>query len=45
MQIVVGGIIPHDDIEILKKHGVKEIFLPGTRSDSVVVRIKNLITN
>lgn len=45
MKIVVGGIIPHDDIEILKKHGVKEIFLPGTRSDSVVVRIKNLITN
>ena len=45
MKIVVGGIIPHDDIETLKKHGVKEIFLPGTPSDFVVDRIKNLIAN
>ena len=45
MKIVVGGIIPHDDIETLKNHGVREIFLPGTPSDFVVDRIKNLITN
>jgi len=43
MQIVVGGIIPKDDIDLLKKHGVREIFLPGTPSDFVVERIKNLI--
>ena len=45
MKIVVGGIIPHDDIDTLKQHGVKEIFLPGTRSDFVVDRIKKLIAN
>lgn len=45
MKIVVGGIIPHDDIETLKNHGVREIFLPGTPSDFVVDRIKNLTTN
>jgi methylmalonyl-CoA mutase C-terminal domain/subunit len=45
IQVVVGGIIPHDDIETLKNHGVKEIFLPGTPSDLVVDRIRNLITN
>lgn len=45
MEIVVGGIIPKDDIDTLKKHGVKEIFLPGTRSDFVVDRIRNLISN
>lgn len=45
MKIVVGGIIPHDDIETLKNHGVKEIFLPGTPSDFVVDRIKNLFAN
>jgi methylmalonyl-CoA mutase C-terminal domain/subunit len=45
MQIVVGGIIPKDDIDTLKKHGVREIFLPGTPSDFVVDRIKNLIRN
>ncbi len=45
MQIVVGGIIPKDDIDVLKKHGVREIFLPGTPSDFVVDRIRNLIKN
>lgn len=45
MEIVVGGIIPKDDIDTLKKHGVKEIFLPGTRGDFVVDRIRNLISN
>ena len=45
IQIVVGGIIPKDDIDALKKHGVKEIFLPGTPSDLVVDRIENLIRN
>src|SRR5437868_15442520 len=28
--IVVGGIVPKDDIEELKKQGVSEVFLPGT---------------
>jgi methylmalonyl-CoA mutase C-terminal domain/subunit len=45
MQIVVGGIIPKDDMETLKKHGAKEIFLPGTPSDFVVEKIKNLMKN
>ena len=45
IQIVVGGIIPKDDIDTLKKHGVKEIFLPGTSSEFVVDRIKNLMIN
>ena len=45
MQIVVGGIIPQDDIDKLKKHGVREIFLPGTPSDFIVDRIKNLMVN
>ncbi len=45
MQIVVGGIIPKDDIDALKEHGVREIFLPGTPSDFVVDRIRNLIKN
>ncbi len=45
MQIVVGGIIPKDDIATLRENGVKEIFLPGTPSDLVVNRIRNLISN
>ncbi len=45
MQIIVGGIIPKDDIATLKENGVKEIFLPGTPSNLVVDRIRNLISN
>jgi len=31
-----GGIIPEDDIPFLKKLGVKEIFLPGTKSEDIL---------
>jgi methylmalonyl-CoA mutase C-terminal domain/subunit len=34
-----GGIIPKDDIEALKKLGVKEIFIPGTHTQSVITWI------
>lgn len=35
-----GGIVPKDDIAQLKAIGVKEIFLPGTSTQSVVDWIK-----
>ena len=31
-----GGIVPKDDIEALKKLGVKEIFIPGTHTQTVI---------
>jgi methylmalonyl-CoA mutase C-terminal domain/subunit len=31
-----GGIIPKDDIELLKEKGVKQIFIPGTHTKEVV---------
>ena len=31
-----GGIIPRDDIEILKQNGVAEIFTPGTPTQRIV---------
>ena len=31
-----GGIIPDDDIEELKKHGVAELFTPGTPLQDIV---------
>lgn len=34
--VIGGGIIPQDDIPILKSAGVKEIFLPGTDTRDVV---------
>ena len=32
-----GGIFPDDDIEILKKAGIKEVFTPGSSLKEIVV--------
>ncbi len=34
--VIGGGIIPHKDIEALKKAGVKAIFGPGTKTTDIV---------
>src|SRR6201984_2920502 len=38
--VVVGGIIPDQDIEPLKKAGVAAIFQPGTAMDDIVQFIR-----
>jgi methylmalonyl-CoA mutase C-terminal domain/subunit len=39
--VVVGGIIPDQDIEGLKKAGVAAIFQPGTAMDNIVTFIRS----
>jgi methylmalonyl-CoA mutase C-terminal domain/subunit len=34
--VLVGGIVPQDDIARLKEMGVAEIFLPGTSTEEIV---------
>jgi len=34
--VIVGGIIPKEDIPKLKKMGIKEIFLPGSSLSEVI---------
>ncbi len=34
--VLVGGIVPQEDIAILKANGVSEIFLPGTSTEDIV---------
>jgi len=34
--VIVGGIIPKEDIPGLKEAGIKEVFLPGTPLDEVI---------
>ena len=36
LPIVVGGIIPEDDIELLKQNGVKAVFTPGSNLNDIV---------
>jgi methylmalonyl-CoA mutase, C-terminal domain len=39
--MVVGGTIPHQDIEFLRKAGVSGIFGPGTSMEEIVTFIKS----
>jgi methylmalonyl-CoA mutase C-terminal domain/subunit len=41
--LIVGGIIPDEDIGTLKEMGVKEVFGPGTDTRAVVECVKNLV--
>lgn len=34
--VVVGGIIPTEDIVELKSKGISEVFLPGTSTENIV---------
>ncbi len=38
--VLVGGIVPQEDIAELKANGVAEIFLPGTSTEDIVDFIK-----
>ena len=33
--VIVGGIIPEDDIPALKEQGVAQVFTPGAHLDSI----------
>ncbi len=44
--VLVGGIVPQEDIAVLKANGVSEVFLPGTSTEDIVTFIKaNVRTN
>lgn len=34
--VLVGGIVPQEDIPTLKANGISEIFLPGTSTEDIV---------
>lgn len=38
--VVVGGIVPQEDIQKLKDHGVSEVFLPGTSTEDIVTFLR-----
>jgi methylmalonyl-CoA mutase C-terminal domain/subunit len=41
--VVVGGIIPPEDAETLKGHGVHGVFGPGTSTDEVVSFVREAV--
>jgi methylmalonyl-CoA mutase C-terminal domain/subunit len=38
--VIGGGIIPAEDVPLLKQVGVKEVFLPGTSIETIVAWVK-----
>src|SRR6186713_1280267 len=38
--VLVGGIVPQEDVDDLKKIGVSEVFLPGTSTEDIVTFIR-----
>jgi methylmalonyl-CoA mutase cobalamin-binding domain/chain len=40
--VVVGGVIPDDDIAVLREKGVADVFLQDTPPDLIVARIREL---
>ena len=38
-----GGIIPADDIPVLKKAGIREIFQPGASTEDIIKYIQNTV--
>ncbi|MFV0389354.1 MAG: cobalamin B12-binding domain-containing protein [Pyrinomonadaceae bacterium] len=39
--VLVGGIVPDEDIATLKEKGVSEVFLPGTSTEDIVEYINS----
>lgn len=45
LPLFVGGIVPPDDIPALKELGVREVFGPGTNTQTVVDFIRDSVKN
>jgi len=43
--ILVGGIVPDEDISDLKAQGVSEVFLPGTSTEDIIKFINANVRN
>jgi methylmalonyl-CoA mutase C-terminal domain/subunit len=41
--LIVGGVIPTEDIPVLKEMGVAEVFITGSSTNSIIDFIKNNI--
>jgi len=41
--VILGGVIPGNDITVLKQAGVREVFLPGTSTDEIVRYFRSLV--
>jgi methylmalonyl-CoA mutase C-terminal domain/subunit len=43
VKVIIGGIVPDEDAEALKKQGVAAVFQPGASLDSIVEFIRSAV--
>lgn len=41
--VMLGGIIPEEDIKELKEMGIVEIFIPGTPLSEIIEKVKKIV--
>ncbi|MBM4277638.1 MAG: methylmalonyl-CoA mutase [Deltaproteobacteria bacterium] len=41
-KLIIGGVIPPDDVKVLRDIGVSAIFTPGTMRDAIIYKVKEL---
>lgn len=41
--VFLGGIIPNDDIPVLKEKKIREVFLPGTSTEDIIAWVRDNI--
>jgi len=41
--IFIGGIIPNDDVPLLKEMGISEVFGPGTSTETIISCIRQAV--
>lgn len=42
LKLILGGVIPPEDVDELKRLGVDQVFTPGTMRDTIIESIRNL---
>ena len=42
-KLIVGGVIPPDDMQTLKEMGVSAIFTPGTMRNAIIQKVSELV--
>jgi methylmalonyl-CoA mutase C-terminal domain/subunit len=42
-KLIVGGVVPPDDVKALKAMGVSAIFTPGTMRDTIIRKVNELM--
>lgn len=42
VKLIMGGVIPPEDVEELKRIGINRVFTPGTMKETIIESIRNL---